>query len=130
MAIEAMGDRNPPSFEIYVFYISRESFHSPEQPTERIYDGVHFEIARCDLVQHRREQKVVVARHQGDVYVTAAAQRSFQFDRGVYATESAPEYKDTAGAIRTSLVLGRTPASVIMILVLIQWTGPRWNRCK
>ena len=59
--------------------------------------------------------KKVVARHQGDVYVTAAAQRSFQFDGGIYAAEAATQYEDTAGAIWVSFGAWRTPASILMI---------------
>jgi hypothetical protein len=63
VVIEAVRDRDASSFEIYRFYISREGFYSPEHLAKRIDDCVHFEIARRDLVKHRREQKVVVARH-------------------------------------------------------------------
>ena len=55
VAIEAMGDRDASSFEIYGFYISGEGLYSSEHLPKRIDDGVHFEIARRDLMQHRRE---------------------------------------------------------------------------
>ena len=57
----------------------------------------------------------------------AGAQRSFQFNRGVYATEPAAEYEDTAGAICALCGLLRTPASVVMIFGLIHLIRPRWN---
>lgn len=57
----------------------------------------------------------------------AAAQRSFQFDRGVYAAEPATENEDPAGAIRASFGSQRIPASIIMIFSLIQLTRPPWN---
>ena len=66
-------------------------------------------------------------RHKGDVYVVAAAQRSFEFNRGVYAAEPATKYQDPAEAIRASFRSGRTPASIIMIFSLIQLTRPPWN---
>src|SRR5260370_3081420 len=99
MAIEAVGDRNASSLEIYRLDIPGEGLCSPEHLAKRIDDRVHFKIACRDLVQHRREQKVVVARHQGDVYVAAAAQRSVQFNRGVDAAEPPTEYEDPVGAI-------------------------------
>ena len=55
VAIEAMGDGDASSFEIYLFYIPGEGLYSPEQLAKRIDDGVHFEIARRDFMQHRRE---------------------------------------------------------------------------
>src|SRR5208337_41183 len=122
-----MSDRNTSSFEIYSLYISSEGLHLPEQLAKRIDDGVHFKIARRDLVQHRGEQKVVVARHQCDVYVTAAAQRSFQFDRGRYAAEAATQYEDTAGAICVSFEARRTPASIVMIFGLIHLICRLWE---
>ena len=57
----------------------------------------------------------------------AVAQRSFQFNRGVYAAEPAAEYEDTAGAICASFGSRGTPASIVMIFGLIQLTRPPWN---
>ena len=128
VAIEAVGDRNAPSFEIYRFYIPGECVYSPEHLAKRIDDRVHFEIARRDLMQHRREQKVVVASHQGDAYIRAGAQCSFQFNRGVYATEPATEYEDPIGAICAARGILSTPASLVMIFSLIQLIRPCWNR--
>src|SRR5260370_28198761 len=99
MAIEAVGDRNASSLEIYRFDIPGEGLYLPEQLAKRIHDRVRFKIACRDLVQHRREQKVVVASHQSDAYIRAGAQRSFQFNRSVYAAEPAPQYKDPVCAI-------------------------------
>jgi len=130
VAIETMGNRDASSFEIDSFYISGEGLCSPKQLAKRIDDRVHFEIARRDLVQHRREQKMVVARHQGDVDVVAAAQRSFQLDRCVNATEPAAEYKNTAGATFASFVLRRATASGVIIFGLIQLIRALWNRPK
>jgi hypothetical protein len=59
-----------------------------------------------------------LSRHQGDVYVAVAAQRSFQFDRGIYAAEAATQYEDTAGALCVSFEARRTPASIVMIFSL------------
>src|SRR5271165_4969999 len=55
MTIEAVGDRDASSFEIYSFYISREGLYAPEELPKRIDDGVHFKIARRDFMQHRCE---------------------------------------------------------------------------
>ena len=55
VAVEAMGDRDTSPFEIYAFYISGEGLYSSEHLAKRIDDGVHFKIARRDLMQHRRE---------------------------------------------------------------------------
>ena|SRR5260370_30291426 len=128
VAIEAVGDRNAPSLEIYRFYIPGEGVYSPEQLAKGIDDRVHFEIARRDLMQHRCEQKVVVARHQSDAYVEAAAQCSFQFNRGVYAPEPATEYQDSVGAICPARGFLSTSASLIIIFRLIQLIRSRWNR--
>src|SRR5260370_34472823 len=128
MAIEAVGDRNASSLEIYRLDIPGEGLYSPEQLAKRIHDRVHFKIACRDLVQHRREQKVVVARHHGDAYIRASAQCSFQFNRGVYTTESATEYEDPVGAICAAREFLSTPASLVMIFSLIQLIRrPRWN---
>ena len=118
--IEAVGDRNASSFEIYRFYVSREGLYSPEHLAKRIDDRVHFEIACRNLMQHWREKKVVVARNQGDAYVEAAAQCSFQFNRGVYATEPATEYEDPVGAICAARGILSAAASLVMIFSLIQ----------
>src|SRR5260370_13260028 len=114
MAIEAVGDRNASSLEIYRLDIPGEGLYLPEQLAKRIHDRVRFKVACRDLVQHRREQKVVVARHQGDAYIRAGAQCSFQFNRAVYATEPATEYENPVGAIcaRGSLI---TPSSLAII---------------
>ena len=126
--IEAMGDRDTSPFEIYGFYNSGEGLYSPKHLAKRIDDGVHFEIARRDLMQHRREQKVVVARHKGDAYVGSCAQCSFQFNRGVYATEPATEYEEPVGANCAARGILSTPASLVMIFSLIQLIRPCWNR--
>ena len=55
VAIEAMGDGNASTFEIYLFYIPSERLYAPEQLPKGIDDGVHFKIARRDFMQHRRE---------------------------------------------------------------------------
>ena len=55
VAIEAMGDGNASSFEIYLFYIPGKGLYAPEHLPKRIDDGVHFKIARRDFMQHRRE---------------------------------------------------------------------------
>src|SRR5260370_36038237 len=99
MAIEAVGDRNASSLEIYRLDIPGEGLYSPEKLAKRLHDRVHFKIACRDLVQHRREQKVVVARHQVDAYIRAGAQCSFQFNRGVCITETATEYECPFGAV-------------------------------
>src|SRR5216684_2541438 len=127
MAIEAVGDHNASSIEIYRLDIPGEGLYSPEQLAKRIHDRVHFKIACRDLVQHRREQKVVVARHQGDAYIRAGAQCSFQFNRGVYTAEPATEYEDPVGAICAARGVLSTPASLVMIFSLIQLIRPRWN---
>ena len=127
MAIEAVGDRNASSLEIYRLDIPGEGLYSPEQLAKRIHDRVHFKIACRDLVQHRREQKVVVARHQGDAYIRAGAQCSFQFNRGVYTTEPATEYEDPVGAICAARGILSAPAYLVMIFSLIQLIRPRWN---
>src|SRR5260370_28315628 len=128
VAIEAVGDRNAPSLEIYRFYIPGEGVYSPEQLAKRIHDRVDFKIACRDLVQHRREQKVVVARHQDDAYIRAGARCSFQFNRGVYTTEPATHYEDPGGAICAARGILTTPASLVMIFSLIQLIRPCWNR--
>ena len=115
--IEAMGDGDASPFEVYRFYVPREGLGSPEQLAKRIDDGVHFEIARRYLVQHRREKKVVVARHQRDAHVGPAVQSSFQFHRGVDAAEPAAKYQDPVGAICACAGLG---AASVFIFGLIQ----------
>src|SRR3984957_16208895 len=126
--IEAMGDRDASSLEIYHFDIPGEGLYSPEQLAKRIDDRVRFKIACRDLVQHRREQKVVVASHQSDAYIRAGAQCSFQFNCCVYATEPATEYEDPVGAICAARGILSTPASLVMIFSLIQLIRPCWNR--
>src|SRR5258708_39308819 len=113
--IEAVGDRDASSLEIYRFYNSGEGLYAPEQLAKRIYDCVHFKVARRDLMQHRREQKVVVARHQSDAYIRAGEQCSFQFNRGVYATEPATEYEDPVRAICAARGILSIRASLVMI---------------
>jgi len=126
--IEAMGDRDASSLEIYRFDIPGEGLYSPEQLAKRVHDRVRFKIACRDLVQHRREQKVVVASHQSDAYIRAGAQCSFQFNRGVYATEPATEYEDPVGANCAARGILSTPASLVMIFSLIQLIRPCRNR--
>jgi hypothetical protein len=128
VTVEAVGDRDASSIEIYRFDIPGEGLYSPEQLAKRIHDRVRFKIACRDLVQHRREQKVVVASHQSDAYIRAGAQCSFQFNRGVYATEPATEYEDPVGANCAARGILGTPASLVMIFSLIQLIRPCWNR--
>src|SRR5260370_20516258 len=118
MAIEAVGDRNASSLEIYRLDIPGEGLYLPEQLAKRIHDRVHFKIACRDLVQHRREQKVGVARHQGDAYIRAGAQCSFQFNRGVYTTQPSTEYEDPVGTICAGHAILSPPASLRMIFNL------------
>jgi hypothetical protein len=55
MTVEAMGNSDTSSFEIYLFYIPGERLYAPQQLPKRIDDGVHLKIARRDFMQHRRE---------------------------------------------------------------------------
>jgi hypothetical protein len=128
--IEAVGDGDASSVRIKSFNVSGEGIYPPEHLAKRIDDSVRFEFARRDLMQHRCKQKVVVTDYQGDAYIAAAAQRRFQFNSCIYASEAAAEDKDPAGAICPACGLLRTSASVIMIFCLIQSIRPLWNRCK
>src|SRR6266404_918299 len=74
--------------KVDVLDLAREKLHFPQELSHRVGDGGQLQIARGNLVQHRCEQKEVVAIDQGDFDVRVSAEPPLQFQGGIEAAEA------------------------------------------
>jgi hypothetical protein len=93
VAIEAMRHYDLLLLKIDVLDIAAEEIHVPNHLANRINDVRQIQIARRDLVQHRREEEKVLAIYDGHFKPRVAS--FLELKRGVQAAESAAENEDT-----------------------------------
>src|ERR1700732_4815696 len=93
-----------------------------EQLPEWIYDVCDFEIARCDLVKHRREQEKVIAANEANLHRTLSYQQFFEMNGGINSAETTAQNDDSFLAR-----LGGCPVNhrVLSVLALIAVPGLR-----
>ena len=91
MVVETMRDGHDLPFEIDRFHFSREEIDSLQEFSDGIDDICEIEITGCDLMQHRRKQKEVVAIYQRDLDIGIAGQRVLKVNRRMESGETAAE---------------------------------------
>src|SRR5712692_9381413 len=62
-----------------------------EQLPKGIYDICDLEIARCDLVKHRREQEKVIPANEANLYRAFSRQQFLEMNGGINPTETTAE---------------------------------------
>ena len=62
---------------------------------EGIYDIGDLEIARCDLVKHRREQEKVIAANETNLHRAFSRQQFLKMNGGINPTETAAQNDDS-----------------------------------
>ncbi len=110
VAVRAVRNHHAAPRQIYRVHCAVEELHALQQLANRIDDVRHIQIARCYFVQHRREQKVVLAVDQRDFQPLATLQRALKLQRRVKPGESSAQNHDPSWlALRHGL---RVPCSL------------------
>src|SRR5215469_7203931 len=91
MVVETVRYGHDLPFKIDRFDFSSEEIDSLQELSHGIDDIREIEITGCDLVQHRRKQKKVVAVHERDLYLGIACQRVIEVNRRLQPGETAAE---------------------------------------
>ena len=94
MPFEAVRHRDHASVQIDRLDIADEHGRPLQQRPQRADDVRDVEVAGGHLVEHRGEEKEVVAADQGDLDVRIPAQQPFEVHGGVHAAESAAEHHE------------------------------------
>ena len=81
MMVETMRDGHDLPFKIDRFHFSRKEIDSLQEFSDGIDDIREIEITGCDLMQHGRKQKEVVAVHESDLCVRITCQRVIEVNR-------------------------------------------------
>ena len=81
MVAETMRDGHNLPFKIDRFHFSREEIDSLQEFSDGIDDVCEIEITGCNLMQHGRKQKEVVAVHERDLCRGIACQRVIEVHR-------------------------------------------------
>src|SRR5215472_272617 len=89
MVVETVRDSHDLPFKINRFHFPREEIDSLQQFSDGIDDICEIKITGCDLVQHRREQKEVVAVHKRDLHLGIACQCVIEVNRRMEPGETA-----------------------------------------
>src|SRR6266566_9358306 len=87
--LEAVRDDNALPFDIDLIHIATEKVHPPDHFSDGINDVRQVEIARCDFVQHWREQEKILAIDQCDIETLIVA--FLELQRGIKTTKAAAE---------------------------------------
>src|SRR5215469_12197121 len=95
MVVETVRNGHDLPFKIDRFHFSREEIDSLEAFSDGIDDICEIEITGCDLVQHRRKQKEVVAVHERDLYLGIARKRIVQVNRGMQPGKAAAQNQNS-----------------------------------
>src|SRR6266571_8261468 len=94
MAVETVRNGHPLAFEVDLVYVAAEEGHVTKHLSNGIDDVGQVQIARRDLVQHRSEEKEVLAVHNGHVEPRIAA--FFKLQCGIKAAKSTAENEDAS----------------------------------
>ena len=81
MVVETVRNGRDLPFEIDRFHLSREEIDSLQEFSDGIDDISEIEITGCDLMQHGRKQKKVVAVHESDLCLRITCQRVIEVNR-------------------------------------------------
>ena len=82
------------SREVDALDVAVEELHARQELADGIHDVGDVEVARGDLVQHRREEEKIVAAHDRHLHAAVAAEPPLQLERGVDAAEAAADDHD------------------------------------
>src|SRR6266481_2021265 len=94
MAVETMRNGHSLAFEVDLVYVAAEEGHVTKHLSNGIDDVGQVQIARSDLVQHRSEEKEVLAVHNGHVEPWIAT--FFKLQRGIKAAKSTAENEEAS----------------------------------
>src|SRR5215831_14620430 len=89
--IESMRDNNLFFLGVDLVHIATEKIHVANHFPDRINDVCQIQIARGDLMQHRREKEEILAIYDSDLESRVPA--SLEFQRRVKTAKSATENK-------------------------------------
>ena len=89
VTIEPVGYDNLLSIDIDLLHLAAEKIHVTNHFANRINDIRQIQIARGDLMQHRREQEKILAIHYR--HLKARVAPLFKFERGVEPAKAAAE---------------------------------------
>src|SRR5574337_584321 len=89
--VDAVGDYDLFLRQIDGSYLAVEKIGPAEHLADRVDDGGDVEVAGGHLMEHRREEKKVLAVDQRDFDAGILAESFLQLQRGVHPAESAAE---------------------------------------
>src|SRR5271157_1771611 len=94
MMVEAVGNGDALVGKINAFHFAREEIHSLEHSAHRIDDSGEVQVTGRHLVQHRGEEKEILAVNERNLDIGLASERLFEFHGGIKAREAAAENQD------------------------------------
>src|SRR6516164_6496025 len=94
VTIRAMKEVNAVGREVDRIDFAMEELYAPKKLSNRIDDMGDIQIARGDLMEHRREQKEILTVDQSDLYARPASKSFVKLDCRVQTGEAAAEDQD------------------------------------
>src|SRR5207248_9537486 len=76
-------------------HITHQYLDFAKQLSKRIYDICDFEIARCDLVQHRREQEKIIVTNETNLYRVDSREQFLKMNGRINTAETTTENDDS-----------------------------------
>src|SRR5262249_22994535 len=115
--IESMRDNNLFFLGVDLVHIATEKIHVANHFPDRINDVCQIQIARGDLMQHRREKKKVLAIN--DSHLKPRVPKLFELQRCVKPAKAATENEDTGFVTHRNRVKGHSaPVGVIRLTTM------------
>ena len=88
MVVVATCKQDPLVWQIDFLYLTHQHLSSAQQLSKGIYDIRDFEIARCYLVQHRREQEKVIVANQENLHCVDSREQFLKMNGRINTAEN------------------------------------------
>src|SRR6266480_3765887 len=88
-------NQDPLVWQIDLVDVTHRYLNFTEQLPEGIYDICDLEIARCDLVKHRREQEKVISANETNLYRLHSRQQLLKMNGGINPSKTAAQNDDS-----------------------------------
>src|SRR6266513_4956668 len=88
-------NQDPLVWQIDFVHITHQHLNFAKQLSKRIYDICDFEIARCDLVQHRREQEKIIVANEENLHRVDSREQFLKMNGRVNTAETTAENDDS-----------------------------------